>query len=77
MQVAVDELDRDVPLLEIVDDQPRHHHSKVRPAGQMPERAVDDHVDMLVFDGVRLKMNNTIFISVCRIMIETFVFWLG
>ena len=54
VQIAVDELDRNVPLQEIVDDDPSHHHDKVDTAGQMPDRAVYNHVNVIVFDSVRL-----------------------
>ena len=64
-QVAVDELNRNVPLLEIVHQDPYRHYNKVDQTGQMPDRAIYDQVDMVVFNGLRLNEQLIYALSEC------------
>ena len=53
--VTVDELDRDSPLLEVVDEQPGCEHYEIRPKRKILDRAVQKDVRAIVLDCLRLQ----------------------
>ena len=54
-KVAVDELDGDAPLLEVIDEHPRGVHCEISPKRKMPNRTVqkDVHLRALVCFGLQ------------------------
>ena len=52
IQVAVEELDGDAPLLEVENKHPNHEHDDVSPRGRMSNGAVQEYVVVVVLDCI-------------------------